>query len=367
MRHAVPALLIVGVALAACQGEPQDPRTLPALVSVVDVAGGDGGGQSFTGVVRARVESDLGFRVGGKVVERLVDTGQSVRRGQPLMRLDPADLALDAAAQTAAVAAARARSVQASADLERLQGMVEQGAVSAQTYDEAKAAADSARAQLASAEAQARVAANARGYAVLTADADGVVQQTLAEPGQVVAAGQTVVKLAHAGPREAAADLPETLRPPPGSVATAVLYGQPGARFTARLRQLSQSADPATRTYEARYVLSGAGAAAPLGSTVTLTLSSSGANAAQGADVPLGAIYDGGGGPGVWLVRGGHLAFQPVKVLALGSETATVTGLSPGARIVGLGADHLRQGEAVREAPLPGALALAGAVSGATR
>lgn len=354
MRHSTPVLVAAAAALAACGRPGQDPRTLPPLVSVVDVQSGEGGGQSFTGVVRARIESDLGFRVGGKIAERLVDPGQSVRRGQALLRLDPNDLALSADAQNAAVAAAKARSIQADADLKRLQGLVDHGAVSAQTWDEAKAGADSARAQLASAEAQARVAMNARGYAILAADADGVVEDLLAEPGQVVAAGQAVVRLAHAGPREAAANLPETVRPAIGSSATARLYGSAAAPMTARLRQISQAADPATRTYEARYVLQNADAA-PLGATVTVTLP--GAATAEGARVPLGAVYDPGPGPGVWRVDHDRIAFQAVKLLAMDAETATVAGISPGARIVALGADHLREGQHIRTALLPGLIA----------
>lgn len=351
MRQSIP-FVSAALLLSACGRPAEDPRTLPPLVSVVRVAGDGGGGQSFTGVVRARVESDLGFRVAGKIAERLVDPGQAVRRGQVLMRLDPVDLALAADAQSAAVAAAKARSIQADADLKRLQGLVERGAVAAQTYDEAKAGADSARAQLDAAEAQARVAGNSRGYAVLTADADGVVEDTLVEPGQVVAAGQPVLRLAHVGPREAEAGLPETVRPALGSTATAMLYGA-GAAITAHLRQLSQSADPATRTYAARYVLDGAGANAPLGATVTITLPSSGAP--EGTVVPLGALYDPGPGPGVWRVDGDHVAFQPVKVVALEVDTAKVSGLPAGETIVGLGADRLRQGQSIRTAPMPGA------------
>lgn len=351
MRQSI-VFIAAAALLSGCGHPAEDPRTAPPLVSVVRVAGDGGGGQSFTGVVRARIESDLGFRVAGKIAERLVDAGQAVRRGQVLMRLDPVDLALAADAQGAAVAAAKARAIQADADLKRLQGLVERGAVSAQTFDEAKAGADSARAQLDAAEAQARVEGNARGYAVLVADADGVVEDTLAEPGQVVAAGQAVVRLAHAGPREAEANLPETVRPALGASATAILYGG-GAAITAHLRQLSQSADPATRTYAARYVLDGAGANAPLGATVTITLPSSGAP--DGTVVPLGALYDPGPGPGVWRVDGDRVVFQPVKLVSLEVDTAKVSGLPAGETIVGLGADRLRQGQTIRTAPLPGA------------
>jgi biotin carboxyl carrier protein len=165
-------------------------------------------------VVVARTQSDLGFRVQGKILERFVDTGQTVKRGQPLMRLDPADLKLQAVAQQQAVDAARARARKAISDEARYRGLVGAGAVSASEYDQIKAAADSAKADLSAAQAQANVAQNATGYAVLLADSDGVVMETLAEPGQVVSAGQAVIRLARAGQREALVQLPETLRPP---------------------------------------------------------------------------------------------------------------------------------------------------------
>ncbi len=354
--RSIPLCIVASVALAACRHTATDPRTLPPLVAVTTLQSAGPGGDSFTGVVRARVESDLGFRVAGKVAQRLVDVGETVRRGQPLMRLDPTDLALGATTQQADVAANRARAVQAQADLRRLQGLVEQGAISAQAYDQAKAADDAARAQLGAAEAQSRVAANARGYAVLTADSDGVVEEISADAGQVVAAGQTVVRLAHAGAREASVALPETVRPALRSRAFAQLYGGQASRFATSLRQLSQSADSTTRTFEARYVLEGAGAAAPLGSTVTVTLAPTEAALPAGAaaEAPLGALYDPGSGPGVWRLVGDRVQFQPVKVMRLGTETAAVTGIEAGARIVALGADRLRPGEKVRPAGLVG-------------
>ncbi len=341
--------------LVACHHQAANPQTLAPLVAVTTVNGAGVGQSRFTGVVRARVESELGFRVGGKISQRLVDAGQLVRRGQPLARLDPADLTLTAAAQTADVAALRARASEADADLKRLEGLVELGAVSAQAYDQAKAAAAASRAQLAASRAQARVSANARDYAVLVADADSVVEETTAEAGQVVAAGQTVVKLAHAGPREAVVGLPETVRPSLGSRASGALYGGAGASFPTRLRQLSQSADPITRTFEARYVMQGAGAAAPLGSTVTLSVDGDHKSVSTVA-APLGAIYDPGSGPGVWRIDHDRVRFQPVRLLSLSAETAEVSGLTPGLRIVALGADRLREGETIRTTAQPGSL-----------
>ncbi|HBT5735810.1 TPA: efflux RND transporter periplasmic adaptor subunit, partial [Klebsiella pneumoniae] len=144
------------------------------------------GSRAFTGVVVARTQSDLGFRVAGKVLERRVETGQSVKRGQLLLRLDPADLALQAQSQQRAVDAARARAKKAANDLARYRGLVASGAISAAEFDQINAAAEAARADLSAAQAQANVAQNATGYAGLLADADGVVVETLAEPGQVV-------------------------------------------------------------------------------------------------------------------------------------------------------------------------------------
>nr|WP_278254326.1 efflux RND transporter periplasmic adaptor subunit [Sphingobium sp. BYY-5] len=326
------------------------------MVRVMTSATQGGTNREFTGIVAARVQSDLGFRVGGKVIERLVNAGQVVRRGQPLMRIDQTDLALATRASQETVQAARARAVQTVADERRLRDLVGAGAVSASTYDQAKAAADSARAQLAAAEAQARVSRNEANYSILVADADGTIVETLAEPGQVVAAGQIVVRLARSGPREALVQLPETIRPAVGSTARASTYG--GETGPARLRQLSDAADPATRTFEARYVLEGVPARAPLGSTVTVSLAQPGE--AASTVVPLGAIRDEGKGPGVWVIRSGSpakIAWRPVRIASVSEETATITsGLKAGEQFVAMGAHMLHQGQAVRiAANVPGA------------
>src|SRR6476620_4697517 len=208
-RRQFPSLvLVVGllpVAFAACHHTTSstDPRTQTALVRLATVETSVQAERSFTGIVAARVQSDLGFRVPGKVLQRLVDTGQTVRRGQPLMRIDPTDLRLAMRAHEEAVVAARARAHQAAEDELRHRNLLGPRAVSVSEYDKAKAAADSARADLKAARAQADVARNEMSYAVMVADADGVVVETLVEPGQVVVAGQVVVRVAHAGRREA--------------------------------------------------------------------------------------------------------------------------------------------------------------------
>ena len=346
------AVCFLPLALTACgdSSSAKDPRTLAPLVRSAAVQLAEDGSRSFTGVVAARVQGDLGFRVSGKVLERLVDTGQTVKRGQPLMRLDPIDLGLQARAQQEAVSAARARATQTAGDEARNRRLVAAGAISASAYDQFKAAADTARAQLNAAVAQADVARNASGYAVLVADADGVVVETLVEPGQVVSPGEPVVRLARAGQREAIVHLPETLRPAAGSTAQAKLYGDTSAAVSAKLRLLSDSADRTTRTFEARYVLEGKLADAPIGSTVTIEIPQSSAPK-QALKVPMAAIYNPGKGPGVWVIAGtpAKVSWRPVEVLGLSDDSARIAGeLQIGEPIVALGAHLLRDGEEVR-------------------
>jgi RND family efflux transporter MFP subunit len=349
------AICLLPFALSACGEHPaSDARTKAPVVRVGTVQAASVASRAFTGVIAARVQSDLSFRVPGKVLERLVDAGQTVKRGQPLVRIDPIDLGLQARAQQQAVTAARARAKQTADDEARYRDLVAEGAVSASAYDQTKAAADAARAQLDAAEAQADVASNASSYAILVADADGVVIETLAEPGQVVSAGQTIVRLAREGHREALVHLPETLRPALGSLGQASLYGNPqdAVPATAKLRQLSGAADSLTRTFEARYVLEGPLARAPLGATVTVEIPD-GTKSTPSLQVPIGAVFDPGKGTGVWVVEGkpAKVAWRSVQVLGLGDDVAQVTGnLKTGEQVVSLGVHLLREGDTVRPA-----------------
>jgi RND family efflux transporter MFP subunit len=327
-----------------------DPRQDPPIVRMATPTPVIGSERGFTGLIAARVQSNLGFRVAGKIVERLVNVGQAVKAGQPLMRIDETDLRLAVTAKRNAVAAARASVVQLDADERRYARLLGEGWAPRQRYEQAKAASDTAKAQLAAAEAEARVAENEATYSVLAADVDGTVVEALGEPGQVVSAGQTVVRLAQAGPREALVALPETIRPAIGSVAEASVYGSDGRRYTAHLRQLADSADTPTRTYEARYVLDGEAAAAPLGATVSIWLASQASR--PEVQVPLAAVLDDGGKTGVWVFDSGTstVHFRPVKLVRMTSETAVVSGLSSGDPVVSLGAHLLQDGARVRTA-----------------
>ncbi|HEY5779560.1 MAG TPA: efflux RND transporter periplasmic adaptor subunit [Terrimicrobiaceae bacterium] len=326
----------------------KDPRLQSPRVEVFKAQAAGSNSRAFTGVVEARVQSDLGFRVGGKILERSINVGERVQKGQILMRLDSVDLKLSFAAQQANVEAARAKYIQAKADETRFAALVKSGVVSRQEYDQARAALDSAKALLEAAEAQARVSNNSSEYAVLLADAGGVIVRTLSEPGQVVAAGQTVIQLAHDGPREALVNLPEGVRPDLGATASARMYGQDQV-YQATLRELSNAADPASRTFEARYVLEGEAASALLGSTVTITLIAKQTSGSHSVMVPVGAIHDRGSGPGVWIVNGkSEVKFRRVQIASIAQEQVVVSqGVDAGEKIVALGAHLLHEGQVV--------------------
>ena len=357
LRHRLVFSAVISAlpfALVACGEKTQpDPRTEAPLVRAATVQSAVSASRTFTGTVAAQVQSDMGFRVSGKVLERLVDTGQTVKRGQALMRIDPVDLKLAAHAQQEAAAAARARAQQTAEDEARYRDLRGTGAISSSAYDQIKAAADTAKAQLNAAEAQAEVARNASRYTELVADADGVVMETLVEPGQVVNAGQVVVRLAHAGRREAIIQLPETLRPTIGSVGQATLFGKEGITVPSKLRQLSDAADRLTRTFEARYVLDGDLSNAPLGTTVTIQIPDARTAVQDGLRVPIGSLFDAGNGPGVWVIEGepAKVSWRAVKVQRLDDDGAYIAGqLKQSDRIVALGTHLLREGEHVRVA-----------------
>lgn len=360
-RYRISLLIgaLVVIVCGAVFGRDEKPpveSAAPRLVRAFTVMSAQGSVAEFTGVIHARTESDLGFRVHGKIIEKLVKAGDQVKRGQALMRLDPTDLRLAANAARAAVEAARALNKRALADELRQRELVAMKAVSVQEYEQAKSAADATTAQLNSAVAYSMQLENQAGYAVLRAEADGVIMDIPADVGQVVGAGDVVVRLAHDGAREAVVNLPEGDAKIAKSTAVASLYADPGQTFPAKLRELSAMADPVTRTYQARYTLGGAGENAPLGATVTVHLDGDYANGAvQQCEIPVGALYDGGTGASVWVINPeSSLSRRPVDVAKLGSETALIgKGLKPGERILALGAHLVQEGERVKILPGP--------------
>jgi RND family efflux transporter MFP subunit len=285
------------------------------------------------------------FRAGGQqhLIYELHLTNMS-RRAVSLMRIDAVDLQLAASAARDQVRSAEAQAAQAIAEEARQRRLLDAGAVSRSAYDAALAAAQSAQAAVDAARSGARQADNQASYGALVADADGVVTEVLAQPGQVVAAGTVVVRLARAGNREAAVAVPET------QIATLPRSGQalPFGDTTpipALLREVAGVADPMTRTFDARFVLSRSDL--PLGSTVTIELPRATTTEVL---VPLAALHDRGAGPGVWAVQKDQVRFKPVRVIRLGEEAAAIAAgsLANGERIVTLGANQLREGERIR-------------------
>src|SRR5690606_37245181 len=236
-----------------CGGEPAAEAPRPVLVMHPE-AGGDAAGLSLAGEVRAREESPLAFRVGGKLVRRTVDVGDRVRRGQLLAELDPGDLSLQAQAAQAQLAAAEGQLQRASADRERYAALADEQLVSRSARDAQEAAYAAALGQARAARAELEAAHNQVAYSQLRAPADGVVAERHAEAGQVVAAGQPVFTLAADGPREVAIALPESRIDAfaVGRAAEVELWSAPGQRLRARVREIAPAADPQTRTFATR-------------------------------------------------------------------------------------------------------------------
>src|SRR5262249_6251538 len=288
-------------------------------------------------------------RVAGKIVERVVNVGDRVRVGNVVARLDPQDLKLQVESAEAELAAATSNLAQAAADLERYRALRAPGYASVADFDRKKAGNDEAEGRLERARRALDLARNQLGYAELKADADGVITATLAEPGQVVAIGQAVARLAHRGEKEAVVALPETwLAEARTAKATVRLWAERDRSFAAHLRELSPQADPATRTYAARFTIEQADDAVAFGMTATVTLAQ--ANDGKVARLPLAAILNKGNGPSVFAVdASGALVRRPVTVARFTEDAALVTsGIGDGDRIVTLGVQKLEPGLKVR-------------------
>jgi RND family efflux transporter MFP subunit len=307
------------------------------------------GRREFVGVVRARYETDLGFRVAGKMVTRNVNVGDRIRAGDVVAQLDPQDLSLQVQTAEAELAAATSNLAQAAADLERYTSLKTRGYASIADFERRKSANDEAQGRLDRARRALDIARNQLGYAALKADADGAITAALAEPGQVVAVGQAVARLARDGEMEAVVALPETwLGEARASRATVRLWVNSQRQYAAGLRELSPQADPTTRTYAARFTIRDPDDAIALGMTATVTLSHA-ADAAF-AKLPLSAVLNRGTGPAVYVVgQSGELELRPVEVASFNEDSALVTtGVAEGDRVVSLGVQKLVAGQKVR-------------------
>jgi RND family efflux transporter MFP subunit len=347
---ALAAVAILPV-LAACQDQvasavaaPERPVLVQRVAFQPETVSGE-----FVGVVRARYEPDLSFRVAGKITERIVNVGDLVHVGDVIARLDPKDLELQVASAEAEISAARSNFLQADSDQQRYTALKAHGFAAVADFERKKAARDEAEGRLERGRRALELARNQLGYAELKANADGVITATPAEPGQVVAIGQAVARLAQRGELEAVVALPETwLTVAPASQVSVRLWSGPKRRFTARLRELSPQADPTTRTYAARFTIENPDDTVALGMTTTVTLSH-GEEAAV-AKLPLAAVLNRGTGPSVYAVgKSDTLELRPVTVASFTADAALLTsGVEAGDRVVTLGVQTLAAGQKVR-------------------
>ena len=361
------ALLLTGAAvlLAGCgQENPANPGEAPASkegtlarpVQVTTVSFRPRQTQkSFVGVVRARREIDLAFRVGGKVVQRLVEVGDRIEPGTVVARLDKEDLKLELESAKAEMQAATANLAQTTTEDTRYRALTAKGAASNADLDRKSLAKEEAVGRLERAKRSLELAENRLSYADLVTDAAGVVVATSAEPGQVVASGQTIVRVARLDEKEALVSLPETaLADARTADAVVTLWADPGRRIPAHLRELSPQADVTSRTYPARFSLEGADGAVALGMTATVTLRPK--DQQQVARLPLSALIDRGHGPQVFVVDGATHAIvaRPVEIAAYtGDEVLLSGGVAPGDAVVILGVQTLLPGQKVRTVQAP--------------
>src|SRR3984893_17771875 len=309
------SLAAAAIALAGCNDSVAQKAvpSRPVLVATAHYEA-ESPERSFVGTIRPRIETDMGFRVPGKVAKRLVEVGQTVDVGQPLATLDEVDLKLQAEQADAELHAATGVLAQAAAAETRAKELRAKGWATAAQLDQAKATADEARARLNRAQRSVELTNNSLSYATLVADSRGVVTATLIDAGQVVASGQTAIRVARFGEKEAVVAIPETLlgRAKEGT-ATVTLWSESNKKYTAKLREVAPSADPATRTYLAKFSLPDAGDSVSLGMTATLTLADP--LTERVARLPLSALYSQGGDPSLYTVdANGEVTLKPVAV-----------------------------------------------------
>ncbi|GGK05018.1 resistance-nodulation-cell division (RND) efflux membrane fusion protein [Alloalcanivorax dieselolei] len=336
-------------ALGGCSGDATTTEHTISTALVVQPDSTRAGHDSFAGEVRARYEPDLAFQVGGKVIERLVEVGDRVEKGQPLARIDPRDVRLQLDASRARVAAAKADHDLALSEQKRYQTLLERKVISQSQYDSVSSQLEAAAAQLRQAHADLEVARNQAGYAELHAPRNGVIMSRQVEVGQVVAAGQTVFTLAADGDREVLIHLPEN-RVNQVSLKQDVkveLWSRPGDHYDGRVREIAPSADPQLRTYAARVAFTSDDVPADLGQSARVFFPQGGTR----MSIPLSALTAEEGAPYVWKVNPADqtLVKAPVRVGPYQEdEVPVLAGLEAGDWIVAAGAQLFREGQTVK-------------------
>jgi multidrug efflux system membrane fusion protein len=336
--------------LAGCAKHEPAPEPVRAVKVLTVGASAFQTGYEFSGEVKARVESRLGFRVAGKIVQRQAELGQSVKAGQVLAQLDAQDYRLAADAARAQVAAASTNRDLAAADFRRYQALREQNFISGAELERRETALKAAQAQLEQAQAQLASQGNQARYTTLVADVSGVVTAIEAEPGQVVSAGTPVVRIAQDGPRDVVFSVPEdkVSALTPGSDVTVRLWAGNGS-IAGKVREVAASADAVTRTYPVKVSLD-AQAKPPLGATVSVVPQALSHVGMPVIKVPTSALRQEGNGTAVWVLDKASMTIklQPVQVAtADGNEAVIASGLLPGMVVVYAGVHVLSPGQKV--------------------
>ena len=342
--------LALGSLLAGCSrpAPPEEPVRAVKLMTVT--VGSMNSAPEFAGEVRARVESRLGFRVAGKLIRRQAEIGQHVRPGQVLAQLDPQDYKLAADAMKAQLLVTTTNRDLAAAEFKRYKDLKEQNFVSGVELDRREASLKAANAQVAQVQAQLASQGNQSGYTSLVADVAGIVTAVEAEPGQVVAVGTPVVRIAQDGPRDVLFSVPED-RLAAISTGSAVAVRQWTAQATRKgvVREIAALADPVTRTYLVKVAVNGSDAL-PLGSTVTVAPQALSVKGAQVIKLPTSALKQDGAGSAVWVLDTTSMTVrsQPVQLVAADENDVVVgSGLLPGMQVVTAGVHVLSAGQKV--------------------
>ncbi|HZF17481.1 MAG TPA: efflux RND transporter periplasmic adaptor subunit [Steroidobacteraceae bacterium] len=341
--------LAIGSTVAACK-EKEQPA-VPRAVRVMWVAGGAAGQNStYTADIRSRYESDLGFQVGGKIAQRMVDVGAQVKKGTALARLDEQDLRLAVESSQSAVNAAKAELDRAKSDEARFRDLLERGLTTAATFLAQQTQTKTAQSRYEQMSADLQLRRQQLGYATLRADRDGVITRTYADAGSVVAQGQRVVALAQPSAPEAVFDVAEQrvdeVRGEP-SIEIVVL-SLSNTKLGGSIREVSPSADPVTRTYQVRVSIENPPPNLRLGMTATVTLRRTGP--APMISVPATALFQKDEKPAVWIVKADKkLELRPITVDHFDTlSVAVASGLAPGEMVVTAGVHKLAAGETVR-------------------
>ena len=347
LGRALSASTLLCLVLASCSRPVEKVEEIRPVRAMVVAAGTGKTIIELAGEIQPRYESQLGFRVGGKLIARKVEVGTLVKRGQVLMQLDPLDLQLAQSQAKAAVSATESTLALAKADLDRYRELRQKNFVSQALLDAKEAAYKSAVASHEQANAGLKVQANQSSYSTLYADADGVITAVQAEVGQVVAAGTPVVKRARTAEKEVRVSIPEDQIEVLRQVTDLAVktWANSNVAISGRLRELSPIADPATRTYTAKISLPRAGPEIRLGMTATVQFA---APALPGIHLPMTALVNSKEGTAVWVVESGVVKLVPVQVAsATGTDVLIAQGLSAGQSVVTAGVNQLRPGQKV--------------------